>query len=62
MTAASEGNVHKLCAEYDLDNMLCMKATRIVINDFTISYNHHVFQIDKRQPVRIRGKDRVMAA
>ena len=58
--SAEEGNAHRSSAEYDLDNTLCIKATRVVTNDFTISYNRHVFQLEKKQPVRVRSKDRVM--
>ena len=59
VSPAEEGNAHRSCAEYDLDNILCIKATRVVTNDFTISYNRHAFQLEKRQRISVRRKDRV---
>ena len=55
--AAQEGNLHRPIGTLNLENIFCIKATRIVQNDWTIQYNNRFFQIDDHRRISIRPKD-----
>ena len=51
------GNAHADHQSYDLDNIFCIKETRILMNDFTVTFNKHIFQLHAQQRTIIRPKD-----
>lgn len=55
--AAQPGDAHCSVDHYDLDNILCVKATRTIMNDYTISYNNRILQLIDTKPVSVRPKD-----
>jgi hypothetical protein len=52
-------NVHRSLDGYDLDNIFCLKNKRIMNNDFTITYQARLFQIEK-QRVMMKPKDKII--
>ena len=50
------GDLHRTLVGYNLNNILCKKDTRVVMNDFTISYNSRILQLQKHQPALVRPK------
>jgi len=58
----SQANLHRALNEIEKENLeqiFSLKATRIVNNDFTISYESQWYQLDKIQPATICRKDKV---
>ncbi len=61
--ARSRANLHQTLSEKEqanLNHIFSMQNTRIVRNDFTISFNKQWFQLIKNQPATIRQKDKVI--
>ncbi len=53
------GNAHLPLKGYNLNNILCQKNTRVVMNDFTVSYKTRALQLEKHQPAIVRPRSRV---
>lgn len=57
-----KNNLHRALTQYEkenLDKIFSLKDTRVVNNDFTISYEGRWYQLDKTQPALVCRKDRV---
>lgn len=57
--AAQGGNAHADHQSYDLDNIFCIKETRILMNDFTITFNKRIFQLQREQRTILRSKNEI---
>jgi hypothetical protein len=53
-------DMHKPVDGYDLDDILSNHEIRILRNDFTISFNKRVFQLDKQQLTILKPKDKIL--
>ncbi len=53
-------NVHKTIDGYKLDEILCLKNERILQNNFVISYNKRLFQLEKEQKAILFPKNRIV--
>jgi hypothetical protein len=53
---AQFGDVHKSIAGLNLEAIFCFKDERKVTNDYTITFNKRIFQLNKKQTIRIRPK------
>ncbi len=58
--AAKQENIHRGIENIDLNNLFCIKAVRTVANDYTVSYQRRILQIENRQSTRVRPKDKVI--
>jgi hypothetical protein len=56
---AQLGDAHRPIDGYQLDNIFCLKEERVLANDFTITYNKRIFQLEARQRTIIRPKNRI---
>ncbi len=56
---AKQGDAHISLADADLNNILCTKQKRVVMNDYTISYKNKILQLMNRNSVLVRPKDSV---
>jgi hypothetical protein len=54
---AQAGDAHKPIESYNLDNIFCLKEKRVLTNDYTISYNKRIFQLENMQKTIIRPKN-----
>ena len=52
-------NAHRSIEEFDLDAIFCLKELRVVANDFVVTYNNRLFQLNKQQKVTIRPRSTV---
>ena len=52
-------NVHKPINEYYLDEILCLKNERILQNNFVISYNKRLLQLEKEQMTLLFPKNQI---
>ena len=52
-------NVHRPINEYNLDEILCLKNERILQNNFVISYNKRLLQLEKEQMTLLFPKNRI---
>ncbi len=43
--AQQKGNAHRSAELYNLDNIFCIRETRVLTNDFPITYNRQIFQL-----------------
>lgn len=50
--AAEQGDAHKSVQGYNLDDILCLRETRTLANDYTITFNKRIFQLEAS--IRIR--------
>jgi len=57
--AEQKGDAHKSAELYNLDNIFCVKETRILANDFTIMHNKKIFQLHKQQKTIVRPKNEI---
>jgi hypothetical protein len=57
VTPAQFGNAHRTAVAYDLDALFCFKEERILANDYTISFNKRIFQLNKKQTILLRPKN-----
>lgn len=56
---AIEIDAHRSIKGLDLESILCIKEERILANDFTITYNKKVLQLETQQKTIIRPKDSI---
>ncbi|MFC1522062.1 ISNCY family transposase [Elusimicrobiota bacterium] len=58
--AASSANAHKpLLKTHDLEEILCLRTPRTLLNDFTVRFDNHFYQVADKQPVRVRPGSKV---
>lgn len=55
-------NAHRSIENFDLDNIFCIKETRVIAKDFVVTYETKLFQIHKKQKVSIRPRSSVTVA
>jgi hypothetical protein len=55
-----QGNAHRDCQGYDLDDIFSAHKTRILANDFTIAYEKKIFQLHQQQRTIIRPKNEIV--
>ena len=51
------GDAHRPGDQYDLDDIFCLRYTRVLMNDYTILFNKRIFQLSHNQQTLIRPKD-----
>ena len=54
--ATAPGDVHILLGKNNLNTILCIKETRILTNDYTLSYRCRLIQLERQQQAFIRPK------
>lgn len=59
VAASDSSDAHRSINGYSLDHILCIKDQRSLANDFTISYETRLLQIESQVKVAIRPKDQV---
>jgi len=52
-------NIHRPINEYNLDEILCLKNERILQNNFVISYNKRLLQLEKEQMTLLFPKNQI---
>ena len=57
--AAKNGNVHRSIDQFELDNIFCIKESRLVQNDFTVQYKKRILQLTAHQHAVVRPKEEV---
>lgn len=57
--AAQQGDAHRDHSQYNLNDIFSIHETRILGNDFTISYNKRIFQLHDQQRTIIRPKNEI---
>ncbi len=57
--AAQTGNAHRELSGHNLDNIFCIQETRVLANDFTITYQKKILQLHKQQQAVIRPKEEI---
>ena len=58
--AQQKGNAHSSAEMYNLNNIFCIRETRVLTNDFTITYNKQIFQLDDQKKTILRPKDQIV--
>jgi hypothetical protein len=58
--ATQKGNAHADAKSYDLDDIFSIKETRILANDFTITFNKRIFQLHGQQKTILRPKNEIV--
>lgn len=58
--AAKQGDAHLPVDKADLYNSLCLKESRVVMQDWTISYDNKILQLLNKKSVLVRPKDHVI--
>ncbi|MFC1522046.1 ISNCY family transposase [Elusimicrobiota bacterium] len=57
---ASRANAHRpLLKTHDLEEILCLRTSRTLLNDFTLRFDNHFYQVTGKQPVRVRPGSKV---
>jgi hypothetical protein len=49
----------KLLPEHRLEQILCLRTQRTLLNDYTLQYHKRFFQVLEHQPVRVGPRDKV---
>lgn len=57
---AQQGNAHRDCVSYNLDDIFCAQELRLLGNDFTILYHKRIFQIKRKQKIYIKPKVKII--
>jgi hypothetical protein len=57
--AAKDGDVHRSIDQFELDNIFCIKESRLVQNDFTVQYKKRILQLTAHQYAVVRPKEEV---
>jgi transposase len=58
--AAQKGNAHRIHRQYDLKDVFSIKETRVLANDFTITYHKRIYQLSDQQKTIIRPKNEIV--
>jgi hypothetical protein len=56
---AQEGNAHRAIGEHNLEQVFSIKETRILANDYTITYEKRIFQLHRQQGTILRPKNEI---
>lgn len=59
IVAAQAGDAHASIAEFNLENILCIKAERVLTNDYTLSYKNKILQLGRQQQANIYPKNKI---
>lgn len=59
VSPTQKGDAHMPAQLFDLDNIFCIKQTRTLTNDFTITYKKRILQLCKQQSAIIRPKNEI---
>jgi Integrase core domain. len=62
ITAVDPTDAHRPLTGQNLDAIFCGKEERVLMNDFTIMYNKHIFQLSKQQKTLLRPRERIMVS
>ena len=54
---AEHGNAHRPLVDHDLDDIFVVREERVLMQDYTLTYNKQIFQLEKQQRTIIRPKD-----
>ena len=54
MPPAKKDDIHRPAGHFDLDKIFCLKGTRLLQNDFILSYKKRILQLTKQQKAVIR--------
>jgi hypothetical protein len=57
VTPTQPGNAHRPTDAYDLEAIFRFKDTRVLANDYTLTFKKRLFQLEKQQPTLIRPKE-----
>lgn len=60
VSPAQSGDAHMPVNLFDLENVFCIKQSRILTNDFTITYKKRILQLSKEQKTIIRPKNEII--
>jgi len=55
----SNTNLHKEARGYDLDEILCLKETRVLTSDFTLRHKNKWYQLEKKQKTLVFPKNEI---
>lgn len=55
-------DIHRSADGFDLNSIFCIKETRILKEDYTVTYRNRWFQLDRKQPVFVRKKQAITVA
>jgi len=55
-------DIHRSIDGFNLNSIFCVKTTRILKEDYTITYKNRWFQLDKKQPVFVRRNQSITVA
>lgn len=58
--AAKDGDVHRAIDQFELDNIFCIKDSRVVQNDFTVQYKKQILQLTAHQHAVVRPKEEIV--
>jgi hypothetical protein len=58
--AAESIDMHRSISGFNMPEIFCKKEERILQNDFIITYNKRIFQLEKQQKTILRPKNRIM--
>jgi len=56
---AGLADLHKSVQDYNLHSIFTIQQTRILQNDFIVTYKKHLFQIEKQQKITVKPKDNI---
>lgn len=56
---AQKENAHRPIEAYNLNEIFCFKNERVLTNDYIITFEKLLFQLDKQQSTTIRPKDKI---
>lgn len=57
---AQKGNAHGDASSYDLSAIFSLQELRLLANDFTIVYRKRIFQLNPKQRIYIKPKDKII--
>ena len=57
--AAKDGDAHRSVDQFELDNIFCIKESRVVQNDFTVQYKKRILQLTAHQHAVVRPKEEI---
>ena len=55
----SDTNLHREMKGYDLDEILCLKETRVITSDFTLRHHNQWYQLEKKQKTLIFPRNEI---
>jgi hypothetical protein len=58
----ASANLHRSIDGFNLKSIFCIKKTRILNDDYTITYKNRWFQLSSKQPVRLKFRQQITVA